>query len=108
MRSSIEFPFLIALLEHPDFVRGAIDTAEMATLIPKQAVMEEQSAKSVYVVDSNNKVSLRTVAVGERFEDLFIVKEGAKPGERVITEGLQKVRPGMVVTPREKTIAAVK
>jgi membrane fusion protein, multidrug efflux system len=85
--------------------RGAIDTAENAILIPQLAVMEEQSAKTVYVVEDGNKVAVRTVVLGERFENMTIVKEGVKPGERVITEGVQKVRPGMVVVPTEKTAA---
>jgi len=89
-------------------VRGAIDTAENATLIPQQAVMEEQSAKTVYVLDAGNKVAVRTVVLGERVENLVIVKEGVKPGERVMTDGMQKVRPGMVVAPAEKSLAAEK
>ena len=89
-------------------VRGAIDTAENAILIPQQSVMEEQSAKTVYVVDAGNKVAIRTVILGERVENLVIVKEGVKPGERVITDGMQKVRPGVVVAPAEKSLAAEK
>jgi multidrug efflux pump subunit AcrA (membrane-fusion protein) len=72
-----------------------------AILIPQLAVMEEQSAKTVYIVDPGNKVALRTVVLGERYEDMFVVKDGVRPGERVITEGLQKVKPGMVVAPRK-------
>jgi len=82
--------------------RGAVDTAENAILIPQLAVMEEQSARTVYVVESDNKVTLRTVVLGDRYENLVIIKEGIKPGERVITEGMQKVRAGMVVAPTEK------
>ena len=89
-------------------IRGAIDTVQNAVLIPQQAVMEEQSSRTVYVVDADNKVALRTVVLGERYEDLVIVKEGVKPGDRVIVEGLQKVRPGMVVAPAEKPLAAEK
>jgi RND family efflux transporter MFP subunit len=89
-------------------VRGAIDTVPNATLIPQLAVMEEQSAKTVYVVESDDKVALRTVVLGDRYENLVIVTEGVKPGERVITEGVQKVRAGMVVTPTEKTAAGEK
>jgi membrane fusion protein (multidrug efflux system) len=89
-------------------VRGAIDTVPNATLIPQLAVMEEQSARTVYVVESDNKVALRTVVLGDRYENLVIVTEGVKPGERVITEGVQKVRAGMVVTPTEKTSAGEK
>ena len=83
-------------------VRGAIDMVENAILIPQLAVMEEQSARTAYVVESDNKVALRTLVLGDRYENLVIVTEGLKPGERVITEGMQKVRAGMVVTPTEK------
>jgi multidrug efflux pump subunit AcrA (membrane-fusion protein) len=83
-------------------VRGAIDMVGNAILIPQVAVMEEQSARTAYVVESDNKVALRTLVLGDRYENLVIVTEGLKPGERVITEGMQKVRAGMVVTPTEK------
>ena len=89
-------------------IRGAIDTVKDAVLIPQQAVMEEQSSRTVYVVDADNKVVLRTVVLGERIENQVIVKEGVKPGERVIIDGLQKVRPGVIVTPAEKSLAAEK
>ena len=83
-------------------VRGAIDMVENAILIPQLAVMEEQSARTAYVVEGDNKVALRTLVLGDRYENLVIVTEGLKPGERVITEGMQKVRAGMVVTPTER------
>jgi membrane fusion protein, multidrug efflux system len=104
-----EFPNPQGLIRPGQFgrVRGIIDTAENAILIPQLAVMEQQSAKTVYVVEDGNKVAVRTVVLGERFENMTIVKEGVKPGERVITEGMQKVRPGMVVT-TEKPIATEK
>jgi membrane fusion protein, multidrug efflux system len=89
-------------------IRGAIDTVKDAVLIPQQAVMEEQSSRTVYVVDAENKVVLRTVVLGERIENQVIVKDGVKPGERVIIDGLQKVRPGVIVTPAEKSLAAEK
>jgi membrane fusion protein (multidrug efflux system) len=50
-------------------------------------------------------VAVRTVILGERVDNLVIVKEGVKPSERVITDGMQKVRPGMVVAPAEKSLA---
>jgi RND family efflux transporter MFP subunit len=105
-----EFPNPEKIIRPGQFgkVRGAIDTAESATLIPQQAVMEEQSAKTVYVVDAGNKVGVRTVSLGDRVENLVIVRQGVKPGERVITDGMQKVRPGMVVAPTEKSLAAEK
>jgi membrane fusion protein (multidrug efflux system) len=105
-----EFPNPERLIRPGQFgkIRGAIDTVKDAVLIPQQAVMEEQSSRTVYVVDANNKVVLRTVVLGERIENQVIVKEGVKPGERVIIDGLQKVRPGVIVTPAEKSLAAEK
>ena len=52
------------------------------------------------VVDSSNKVSIRTVNVGDTVGNQWIVSGNIKPGERVIVEGLQKVRQGMLVDPK--------
>lgn len=105
-----EFPNPERIIRPGQFgkVRGAIATAENAILIPQVAIMEQQSAKTVFVVDKENKVALRTVTLGDRFENLIIVKEGVKPGERVIAEGLQRLRPGMPVTPTENPPTAEK
>ena len=80
-------------------LRVAAEERSDAILVPQVAVQELQSSKYVLVVGSDNKVSQRTITVGERYEDAFIVVEGLKAGERVVTEGVQKVRPGMVVKP---------
>ncbi len=101
-----EFPNPQGLIRPGQFgrVRGVIDTVENAILVPQVAVMEQQSAKTVYVVADGNKVAVRTVVLGDRAGNMAIVKDGVKPGERVITEGMQKVRPGMTVAPTEKPI----
>jgi membrane fusion protein, multidrug efflux system len=105
-----EFPNPEQLIRPGQFgrVRGVIETVDNAVLIPQLAVMEEQSARTVYIVDADKKIAVRTVVLGERVDNLVIVKEGVKPGERVVTEGMQKVRPGMAVTPTEKSVATVK
>jgi membrane fusion protein (multidrug efflux system) len=54
----------------------------------------------VAVVDGDNKVDIRPVTVGDRVGTQWIVTSGLKPGERVIAEGVQKVRPGVTVTPK--------
>ena len=69
-----------------------------ALLIPQRAVTELQGSHQVAVVSNDNKVSIRPVTVGDRVGSLWIVTEGVKPGERVIVEGLLKVRDGSVVT----------
>lgn len=80
-------------------VRVAAEERPDAILVPAVAVQELQSSKYVLVVGSDNKIAQRTIKVSDRYEDSFIVSEGLKAGERVVTEGVQKVRPGMVVKP---------
>ena len=78
-------------------VRLSVRTVPAALLIPQRAVAELQGSYQVAVVGSDNKVSIRQATVGDRVGNLWIVTEGVKPGERVIVEGLLKVRDGAVV-----------
>jgi len=78
-------------------VRFSVETATGALLIPQRAVTELQGSHQVAVVSRDNKVSIRPVTVGDRVGNLWIVTEGLKAGERVIVEGLLKVRDGAVV-----------
>jgi membrane fusion protein, multidrug efflux system len=81
-------------------IRALIETEKGALLIPQRAVTELQGRYQVAVVGPDNKVDLRWVTVGERDGSLWVISEGLKPGERVIVEGVQKVRAGMPVTPK--------
>ena len=81
-------------------VRAAIGTSAGALLIPQRAVTELQGSYQVAVVDSTNKVGIRTLKLGDRIGSMWIVAEGLKPGERVVAEGVQKARPGMQVSPK--------
>jgi membrane fusion protein (multidrug efflux system) len=96
-----EFPNPNALLRPGQFgrVRLAATVAENALLVPQKAVIEMQSAKIVYVVGDDNKVALRNVTLGDRVGQDYVVSDGVKAGERIIVEGLQKVRPGATVNP---------
>jgi membrane fusion protein (multidrug efflux system) len=69
-------------------------------LVPQQAVSELQGTRLVAVVDGANKVSIRPVQLGETVGREWIVREGVKPGERVVVEGIQKVRQGALVDPK--------
>jgi len=77
-----------------------IDVKKDALLLPQRAVQELQNLYSIAVVGSDNKVSFRNVKVGPREGSLWVIEEGLKPGERVVIEGLQKIRDGMVVAPK--------
>src|SRR5580704_13047590 len=80
-------------------VRTAVRVQKDALLVPQRAVSELQGAYQVAVVDGENKVSIRTVKVGDRVGSLWIIADGLKAGERVVAEGVQKVRPGAQVNP---------
>ena len=101
-----EFPNPNALLRPGQFgrVRLAATIAENALLVPQKAVSELQSAKVVYLVGPENKVQIRSVTLGERVGQDYIVTEGLKAGDRIITEGIQKVRPGAVVEPKDRPV----
>src|SRR5437867_4683961 len=78
-------------------IRVSARTQAGALLVPQRAVTELQGSHQVAVVDSDNKVSIRPVTVGDRVGQLWIVTEGLKGGERVVVEGLMKVRDGAPV-----------
>jgi membrane fusion protein (multidrug efflux system) len=92
-------------------VRAVIKTREKALLVPQRAVTEMQGSYQVAVVTPENTVDIRPVKVGERTGNHWIIDQGLNPGERVVVEGLQKVKAGMTVEPKlfqevqeEKTI----
>jgi RND family efflux transporter MFP subunit len=77
-----------------------------AVLVDDRAVGTDQSQKFVYVVDAENKVAYRTVKVGRLTEGLRIVTDGLQPGESVVVNGLQRVRPGAVIAPQKVVMDA--
>src|SRR5580692_11058920 len=84
-------------------VRAVIRLQQGALLVPQRAVTELQGGYQVAVVDDQNKVSIRTVKVGDRVGAEWVIAEGLKPGERVVAEGVQKVRAGAQVNPKPFT-----
>lgn len=70
-----------------------------ALVVPQQAVQADQSGYFVLVVDRANKVEVRRVDVGDQVASAWIISAGLAQGERVIVEGIQKVRPDMTVNP---------
>src|SRR5262245_1614310 len=80
-------------------VRAATETKHGAVVVPQRSVQELQGTYQVAVVDGENKVAIRGVKAGARAENLWVIDEGLRPGERVIVEGVQKVRDGLTVNP---------
>lgn len=80
-------------------VQAATSVNRSAILVPQRCVTELQGTYQVAVVGGNNKVSVRTVKVGERVRTLWIIESGVNAGEQVISEGNAKVQDGMTVNP---------
>ena len=78
-------------------VRAIIREQQNAKLIPQAAVNEQQGSYLVAVVDKDNRVSMRPVQVGKRTDTMWVIQSGLNPGERVVVEGQQNLRPGMTV-----------
>jgi RND family efflux transporter MFP subunit len=81
-------------------VRAAVGTSAGALLVPQRAVTELQGGHQVAVLDDKNTVSIQQVKVGDQVGTMWVVSEGLKPGQRVIAEGAQNIRPGMQVSPK--------
>ena len=81
-------------------VRAAIGVHAGALLVPQRAVTDTQGTYLVAVVDPNNTIRFAPVKVGDRVGSNWIIEEGLKPGERVVTDGLFHIRPGAVVNPK--------
>ena len=97
-----------ATFPNPDFllrpglyakIKIKMKTVTGGLLIPNRCIMELQGQYSVYVVNSENKVESRQIKTEARIGDLQLVKEGLKPGDKVVLEGLQKVSDGMEINP---------
>ena len=78
-------------------VRAIVRIQRNALLIPQAAVNEQQGSYVVYVVGSDGKVAVRKVQVAERTGTMWVIQDGLKTGERVVTEGQQNLKPGMPV-----------
>ena len=86
-------------------IRATFAELKGALLVPQRAVTEVQGKYLIAVVGEGNKIELRPVLPGERIGSDWIISEGLKPGEKIVVEGTQKVRPGAVVNPKPFTPA---
>jgi multidrug efflux system membrane fusion protein len=77
-----------------------------ATLMPDQAVGTDQDRKFALVLGPDNKVEYRAITLGPMIDGLRVVKDGLEGGDRIVINGLQRVRPGMAVTPTEVDLAS--
>jgi len=87
-------------------VRVKFDTKKDALLVPQRAVMELQGSYQIAMVAADNKVHIQPVKPGERTATAWIIEQGLKPGDRVVVEGIQKVREGIQVNPKPYVVPA--
>jgi RND family efflux transporter MFP subunit len=81
-------------------IRAVIRLQQGALVVPQRAVSELQGGYQVAVVGGDDKVSIRTVTVGDRVGTQWVIAEGLNAGERIVAEGVQKVRAGLQVKPK--------
>jgi RND family efflux transporter MFP subunit len=96
-----EFPNPANVLRPGQYARIRAKTEERkdALLIPQRAVAELQGIYQVGVVDSENKVTIRAVKPGPQLGDMWVIESGLQPGDKVVVDGLQRLRDGMTVAP---------
>jgi membrane fusion protein (multidrug efflux system) len=101
LRMRAQFPNPKRRLRPGMFARLRVDLGAQTNsiLVPQRAITELQGKNFVWVVGSDNKSTQRGVQVGNQVGEDVLVSEGLKPGDRIIVEGLQKVRDGTVVKP---------
>jgi membrane fusion protein (multidrug efflux system) len=81
-------------------VRADIGVRMGALLVPQRSVTDTQGNYLVAVVNPNNTIRFTPVQVGDRIGSKWVIESGLKPGERVVTDGLFKIRPGAQVNPK--------
>lgn len=95
-----------AIIDNPDrelipgqFVRATVTgvTADGAIAVPEIAVMQGPQGQFVYTIDKDGKAQMRPITLGQQVGENWIVQTGLQNGDRVITEGVIKVRPGAAV-----------
>ena len=87
-------------------IKAETEVRHDALLIPQRAVNELQGSYQVAVIGSDNIVQIRSVVLGPQLGSDLIITSGIKPNERVVTEGVSKLRDGMRVSPQSTTVAA--
>ena len=95
------FPNPQHLLRPGQFTKVKIKVRDIedAIMIPQRCVMEIQGLYNVFVVSTDNTVETREIKVGSKIGSLWLITEGLKTGEKVVFEGLQKVKDGIIVNP---------
>jgi membrane fusion protein (multidrug efflux system) len=87
-------------------IRGVVDAMPNAVVVPQRAVQEVQGKFQLVVVGKDDTVEIRPVEVGPKTGEDWVITSGVKPGERIVVEGLQRLRPGLKVAPKPWSASA--
>jgi membrane fusion protein (multidrug efflux system) len=106
IRLEAAFPNPGALIRPGQYarVRASVELKKDAVLVAQRSVAEAQGISSVAVVKPDDTIEIRTVKPADRVGDLVVIESGLKPGERVVVEGIQKVKPGLKVKAETVTL----
>ncbi|XHR98245.1 efflux RND transporter periplasmic adaptor subunit [Mucilaginibacter sp. UC70_90] len=97
-----KFPNPNRLLRHGATGKLFISTkANNVVMVPQQSVFDIQDKSYVYIVDKDNKLHMQAFSPQTRFSTYYIVKDGLKAGDRILYQGAQNVRDGMIIKPRK-------
>ncbi len=102
IRIAAVFPNPGNILRAGEFARIRVRTEvrKGALLVPQRAVIELQGTYQLVVVSPDNKAHIRSVKMGPRVGSDWVIDDGAKAGERIVVEGVQKAKEGASVTPK--------
>jgi len=85
-------------------IKVVLEEVEGGLLIPQRCVKELQGVHQVYAINANNEIELKNVKLGIKVGGMWMVENGLKPGETIVFEGLNLVRPGQKVQPEKVEI----
>ncbi|MBW1805931.1 MAG: efflux RND transporter periplasmic adaptor subunit [Deltaproteobacteria bacterium] len=95
------FPNPEPLLRPGQFARikAEVEVVTNGILIPQRCITELQGMYQVYVVNDKNQIEMRKVTTGPKIKDFWLIRDGLGPGEKVVYEGLQKIKEGSTINP---------
>jgi membrane fusion protein (multidrug efflux system) len=80
-------------------IKAEVEVVTNGILIPQRCITEIQGMYQVYVVNDKNQIEMRKVTTGPKIKDFWLIREGLGPGEKVVYEGLQKIKEGSTINP---------
>jgi len=89
-------------------IRAILDLENNAVVIPQKCIQEIQGKYNVFVVTNENKIEFREIEVGQTVEDMWLIKSGLQAGDKIVLEGLNRVRTGMTIQPELTEFASIR